>query len=448
MIGSFKIPVRAGQVKLPAALLYLAYVIMAGLALHSYLSWQSVNVVLGIMAILVVTTVQRQHKTSSRFAWLALAAALLCVCLPVKTLLFFAIVFACFFVTETGIGKMNLLPVLVVGIMSPVFQFVSNVMSFPLRLWLTRLAGSMMNAVQLSTEVEGNLISYNGNEFAVDPACMGLNMLVVGLLLQLMVIAVFQKQYKATAPVWMVMALLGFCVVLNIVSNLFRIICLVYFNLMPGTVMHDVMGVVCLLVYVVLPMVIITRRAVKRAGNTRVTTAAGSLNRQVLMHTVLLLIISYCTLAVARANNKAQKITGPVQTITGFEASRVEANIIKLYNPQCLVYIKRIPGFYSADHNPGICWKGSGYDFKQVTHTSVNGQPVYTAVMENGQHKLYTAWWYDNGMVRTTSQFTWRWTTLKQGKDFSLVNVTTTDQQQLLQQVRQLLQHNRLTPVL
>lgn len=315
-------------------ILYLVYAVIAACTLHNYISWQSVNVVLGIIAMPIVTTVQRDNKQSLRFAWVALFFGALCLCLPVKTLLFFSIVFACFFITESYVGTMNLLPVLVAGIISPVFQFASSVMSFPLRLWLTGVAGSMMNA-----SVAGNMIMYHGNEFSVDPACMGLNMLVVGLLLQVMLIAVFQKQSGVRLSGWLVMVLMALSVVMNVVSNLFRIICLVYFNVLPGTVMHDVMGICCLLVYVVLPMIYVTRWVVKRSGKVMVYTPASATKKLVFIHIVLLVTIGLSAIAVGKAND-------------------APSDIVKLEKEHALIYIKPIRGFYSADHNPTICWRG------------------------------------------------------------------------------------------
>lgn len=80
--------------------------------------------------------------------------------------------------------------------------------------------------------------------------------------------------------------------------------------------------------------------------------------------------------------------------------------------------------------------EGSGYEFKQVAKTG----SVYTAIIENGTDKLYTAWWYDNGTIRTTSQLTWRWHVLKGGKEFSLINVTTANEEQLQLQIHELFQ--------
>jgi Transmembrane exosortase (Exosortase_EpsH). len=421
--------------------LYLLYGIMAWWALQQYLNIQSVNVILGIVALPIVMTVQRDHKGSSRYGWIALCFALASIWLPVKTLLFFTIVFACFFITETFTGKLNLLPVLAAGLMSPLFQYVSNVVSFPLRLRITGMAGACMNAIGLKTAVAGNMILYNGSEFSVDPACMGLNMLAVCLLLQLMLVAVFQKQQGVQVKVWVVLALLAAALFMNVVSNLFRIISLVWLNILPGTVMHDIVGLFCLMLYVVLPMIVVTRWAVARFGTVPVNTAVGS-KKPWVVHVLLLMSTCYAAFTIAQHANKNNGAAVPV--VDGYRATRIDAEIVKLENEQSLVYIKRIPGFYNADHHPMICWKGSGYAFNKVKKQGL----VYTAVLQNGPDRLYTAWWYDNGSSRTTEQMSWRWDMMKGAPNYSLVNVTAASEWQLQQIINSLMKQHTLKPAL
>jgi exosortase N len=184
------------QQQMAALVLYLAYAVIMLLSLHAYIAWQSVNVVLGLMALPLVTIIQPGNTRNTRYGIAAVCFAILTVMLPVKTMLYFTIAFAFLFVTENFSGKINWLPVCLICFMSPVFQFATNVFSFPIRLQLTNWAGFIMNRVIGNVIVKGNMIVYNGNEFSVDPACMGLNMMVTSLLLQLIIIAMFQRKYN------------------------------------------------------------------------------------------------------------------------------------------------------------------------------------------------------------------------------------------------------------
>ena len=103
-----------------------------------------------------------------------------------------------------------------------------------------------------------------------------------------------------------------------------------------------------------------------------------------------------------------------------------------------------IPGFYSADHNPMICWKGSGYEFVQVQEQVVNGTKMYTARLQNKTELLYTAWWYDNGQKRTVNQLAWRWDALKRNTNYSVVNVTAASKEHLDREVKKIQDNNPL----
>ena len=111
----------------------------------------------------------------------------------------------------------------------------------------------------------------------------------------------------------------------------------------------------------------------------------------------------------------------------GYTAKRLDADILQLNSPAALIYIKKIRGFYSTEHNPTICWKGSGYTFRKVTCSNIRGTELYVAILARGNEELYTAWWYDNGLLRTIGQFKWRSDVFKGGNEYSLVNVTCSD---------------------
>ncbi len=123
--------------------------------------------------------------------------------------------------------------------------------------------------------------------------------------------------------------------------------------------------------------------------------------------------------------------SAPIPAVEGYRVQRIANDVVKLENDQSLVYIKPITGFYSADHNPMICWRGSGYAFTRVEKSPVNGVFVYMALLQNGQDQLYTAWWYDNGVTCTIDQLTWRRDALQNKTKYALINVTATSREKL-----------------
>lgn len=429
----------------PFALL-LAYGLIFLAALQSYLLWQSVNMMLGLIALPVVTVFNRNTKGSLRYALVALLLGILSMLVPVNTLLYFTILFSLFFIAETFIGKINMLPLLVILLMSPVFQYMSNVFSFPVRLQLTEWAGSMINFAGMQATVHGNMITCTNSEFSVDPACMGLNMMVTSLLLQVILIAVYQKKYAKRASWWQVLLLLGIITILNVFSNLFRIVLLVWFNIQPDTLMHEITGIACLLFYVVLPSLFITGRSIKWiGGNSRIDTTAGPVKKYRGIHLALLAITIAAAYTVDGHNKKIKSVVANAPVVDGYTTHRISADILKLENDNSLIYIKAIPGFYSAEHNPMICWRGSGYELKQIAEEEMSGLKVYTALLQNGNDQLYTAWWYENGSNRTIDQLNWRMDALSGGNNYSVVNVTAASKDLLLKAITSI-NHENLIP--
>jgi len=452
MMHALSLPFKKVTLKPLAFVLYGMYSIIVLLSLHDYIAWQSVNVILGLMALPLVTVTKGVNCNNTRYGIAAAVLAIIAILLPVKTILFFALAFACLFVTENFTGKINILPLWVTLLMSPVFQFAANVFSFPIRLQLTKWAGALMNPMLGGVTVKGNMIVHHGNEFSVDPACMGLNMMITSLLLQLIVIAMYQRKYQLQLVWWQVTGLLAVTFVLNVISNLFRIICLVWFNILPDTYMHELAGICCLLLYVIIPVVWLTKGAIKHKGRVMPMPAADPtpfLWKKIFSrHLVLFSIICWAACSVVFHNKAVTDASAAIAPVNGYKPERVTAEIIKLQNSQSLVYIKYIPGFYNADHHPMICWAGSGYLFKQVQQETIGGQRVYTALLQNGKEQLYTSWWYDNGADRTIDQLHWRWQMLTGARPYSVINVTTGNKQQLVTEIEGIIRYNKLKPLL
>ncbi len=102
---------------------------------------------------------------------------------------------------------------------------------------------------------------------------------------------------------------------------------------------------------------------------------------------------------------------------------------------KALIYIKQIPAFYSVEHSPLFCWRGSGYELKNIDETIVNGHKIYTGFLTKGNEKLITAWWFTNGKILTNSQLEWRWKAFLENKSFQLVNITANSEADLKSEI-------------
>lgn len=432
---------------------FLGYAAIMMLVLHDYMGWKSVNVVLGLLSLPLVTRITGKNGNYYRYGILAITTAVLACFVPTNTMLYFSIVFALLFVTEAGIGRINLMPVVMALLMSPLMQYAADVFSFPVRLHLTEWVGKGMQLAGMEVSVRGNMILYQNNEFAVDPACMGLNMLVTSLITGLMMIAVNQQRYnKVAGNVWL-LPVLAIMVVLNIFSNSVRMICLVLFNVLPDHPAHGWIGIGCLVLYVMLPAMWLSGWLVRKYGkeyNSASVNISSRLTGWGMLTAQLLLLVSVTIAASVIKKEKAgiADDSSPAPVVAGFNSARIDATILKLDNPNSLVYIKTIPGFYSGDHHPMICWRGSGFSFRRIEEQNISSNTVYTAVLDDGKKQLYTAWWYDNGYNQTIDQFNWRWDVLRGANKYALINLTARSEDSLKQIVAEVIKNKPFNHIL
>ena len=83
--------------------------------------------------------------------------------------------------------------------------------------------------------------------------------------------------------------------------------------------------------------------------------------------------------------------------LSGMTPVNMEGGITKLLSDDLLIYVKPIPEFFTSEHTPLLCWKGSGYSFKNVDKVFFGRHQFYQGILIKGVDILYTAWWYTNG---------------------------------------------------
>lgn len=128
--------------------------------------------------------------------------------------------------------------------------------------------------------------------------------------------------------------------------------------------------------------------------------------------------------------------------LTGYHKQLLASGVLKFENARALVYLKPTP-FYGPEHNPMICWQGSGYNFTSIKTEVMNGRQIYSGVLTKGKDKIYSAWWFDNGSLQTISQFEWRWAAAKGSRPFYLVNVNASSEVGLKSVIACLQKENR-----
>jgi exosortase/archaeosortase family protein len=433
--------------------------------------FQRVNFLIGLAFVpLVFRKISAEKKW--RYGWLALLCGSVLFLERGHMAYYFCAGFGMLFLLESGWGRLNNLPAFLLVVMSPVFQYIAEVWSFPIRLKMSELAAIFLSKMGLKAEAAGNVILLDGAEFSVDPACMGLNMLTTSLLLALLILAWFERQQRRTFSFvetggWLLLTLL-----LSLFANFNRLLALVLFQVLPTDPMHDVWGLLGMAVYVVLPLFLLvkwrtsssklppvvfedTLRIAKLGGNLKLPpnlaavlcpkpgemryknlrTPATSVGANLFRGAILIILIFGGHAPEHEPTFNEGNLTAIY--LPGFQNSLTPDGVLKLENDSVLIYLKPPSGFLRASHDPLICWRGSGYEFRQVQRQTVAGLEVYTAILQNENDRLYMAWWYDNGTRQTIEEWEWRWAgLLGEEQGYRLVNVTCADKHMLEENIK------------
>ena len=423
----------------------LTTLLVAGIYLRDFLSQQLFNLVLAVLTIPFVLPSGGRGKGGFRFAGVALCIMGLSFYMPVSTFVYLSLVATLLFATESRFGRVNFQVIVVILLSMPLSTYLVDIFGFPIRLQLTSICGYIFRLGGFPIETVGNTFSYEGNDFVVDPACMGLNMLISSFLIGMLLLGFYQKRYGRRVSPLVLMLYLAGILLLNIFSNLIRIMVLVLFRIYPDTFMHDAVGLLCFLIQIMLPAWGICRflaRSCSRPVEGETTTKPAPHSTPALLRKGLVHLVCCGLLWVAATRVAEKKKLPPIVTtsvvLSGYTATPHSPDVVKLENDFSLVYIKQIRWFCDIDHHPTLCWGGSGYRFFRVQEATLNETRVYTAILQKNNDTLYTAWWYSNGEGTTNSQFQWRKEMLFGAPAYSLLNVTTSDKNRLSDEVKKL----------
>ena len=408
------------------------------------------NLVLTLMALPVCLSVQRHRGGSWRYGLLSLSMLALYPLLKVQSLFFLGFCSFVLFIIDNQVGRINYLPLTLLLVSSPFAFFAMEVIGFPLRLELTQWAAFFCRWFEPGIVAQGNRLLLGEEVFSVDPECMGLKLMNTSLVLGLTFLAFLQRQWKKRLPlthlpVWLLLLLL-----LVLGSNLIRMVLIVFFRAMPETALHEIIGLVSWIVYALLPLYGITYVFIRAWGKEASSPAPKCSPKRSLSGWSLALILLVLLAGINQHRDQFRNtpLTADFETrqLPDFSRSINPHQVVQYQNDQALIYVKPGVRFYGADHTPLICWKGSGYQFRNEAVSEVLEKEVFTAELIQDDSRLYTAWWYDNGHHQTISQWDWRWRMAQGEPSFRLINVTCASEEELHHQLQKLFKQS-LIPI-
>ncbi len=391
-----------------------------------------------LIVCLPVLSFVRSKQLSLRYGILSLLFLLMFPLLKISSLFFLGVACAALFIIESTWGKVSNNILLLLLIISPVSIFLSEIVGFEIRLQLSQLAAEIMNKMNPDIYAEGNIIYNKDAQFYVDQACAGLKMLSVSLISSILLMAYHEQKSKSIIQWYLKLIIIALTIATVILGNLCRIILLTMLQIGPETVLHYVVGVLCLLFYTLLPLyfIIIKSKTIKR--HNRPIFISSKLKG--VISVLILGLLIFIQIKDPKRSEKEPIANQEALSRYPFEnKSVVMDNIIKVEEEDYLMYIKPALSFYSSDHSPMICWRGSGYKLSKEQTTTINGQKIFFGELNKGNDKLYSFWWYQCKNHSTTSQLNWRLYNLTQRDNVDLINVVSYSKELAQRQTKNML---------
>lgn len=272
---------------------------------------------------------------------------------------------------------------------------------------------TLRNFIEID-KIEGVSIFINNAKITIDTACMGLDMFKTGLLIGAVLLTLEERKQKKQYTIFQIVFFCVIIIVLNILSNYFRIITLILLNCTEENVLHHSVGLFCFVLYQVLPMLLIIRyfKCKKEESDVPETTTNYGL---IILGFAAVLITSF----EVKKEKKLDLLTGLNPKYEIQKGKWVTNDVFKIDTNDTLIYIK------DPLHKPLICWTGDGYKITDSKEIIIKNQKVWYNLMEKNGTKYHSFWWYESGNKKYTSYIEVMWQKLLYNKPIRLINETT-----------------------
>ncbi|MCP5494958.1 MAG: exosortase N [Leptospiraceae bacterium] len=297
------------------------------------------------------------------------------------------------------------------------------VFGFPLRLFLTKLVGSVLVKLDPNSITYGNTLVFRGEEFIVDPACEGLKMVTAFLLLLFIFMYKTNSKLNISSISCLVISFL-----LLLVTNFIRIFLLVTFTIPTTSSLHYLLGIILFIAILVYPLYILGEVFIPKSQTNEITLIKEKNNSFMAFGILcILLLISLLFPSEHQENNLTYNFPTNVDE---FHKDLNDLPIeIAIYSQKDMYLILKtnFDPFRKA-HHPRQCWEGVGYQIIQEETIFVNQvNTIRKATLKKEDTYLRLYWWYQsigNTVSNVTdSEFEWRKLALLKKQNFLQVNI-------------------------
>lgn len=240
--------------------------------------------------------------------------------------------------------------------------------------------------------IEGVNFYVKGAKITIDTACMGLSMFKTGLLMGAALLTLEERKSQRYFGILKIVAFCLVVIVLNIVSNYFRIITLILLNCTQENMLHHTVGLLCFALYQVVPMVLLMRYF--KPKNVEVVPI-------IFLPKLLPIAFAFLLIAVTSWEMKNEQYHDLLCDLdANYDVTKgkwVNEEVFKIETPQKLTYIK------TPSHKPLICWTGDGYKIIESKEITQEQEKIWFNIMEKDGVLYKSYWWYESGSKKYTS---------------------------------------------
>lgn len=312
--------------------------------------------------------------------------------LHTKTLHFQALTLFICFIYYIFTRKFSFIAFICLFLFSSIFDQLFNYLTVEIKQTLCySVYLTLRNFISIE-RIEGVNFYINNAKISIDTACMGLSMFKTGLLTGAFLLTLEERKQQKFFSIIQILLFCLVIVILNIISNYFRIITLILFNCTEENALHHSIGIICFAFYQILPMLFLIRLFKPRIEE--ITNKPVSLKMFPILITSGILLITSLEIKKEQNQNILENLDSKYCTQKGVWVNK---EVFKIVTPGKLIYIK------TPIHKPLICWTGNGYKIIESEKIIRNQEEIWFVKMEKDNIRYFSYWWYECGNKKHTS---------------------------------------------
>ena len=289
-------------------------------------------------------------------------------------------------------NKFSIIAVVCVLLFSTLFNKFFEHLSSEIKQSLCYYAFIVLKNCIAIEKIEGVNFYINHAKIAIDTACMGLSMLKTGLLTGAFLLTFEENKLQKQYSYFQIIIFCFFTILCTIIANYFRIILLVLLQCTQENMLHYTIGMVCFLVYQVLPMLFFVKFFKPKRDFVKV-----EINKKTNYSILILFVIVFIT-SLEMKNDRNDSILENINSKYNIKNGKwVTKEVFKIISNDTLIYIK------TPSHKPLICWTGNGYSIIELKEITVKNEKIWYNKMEKNNIIYNSYWWYECGDKKYTS---------------------------------------------